>query len=127
MPVHIASTFVTSRLAQSKAAGRPLYIVIIFLYHILLYIKCNVPVGWGLWDYDSTQRKSNFHSCTVGKWNYFTGYGILLHELPVVAVCVETQPSDEAQVQTFLLYSPDLRSVQLQNLDGVKYGINLVK
>ncbi len=23
---------------------------------------------------------------TVGKRNYFTGYGILLHELPVVAV-----------------------------------------
>ena len=40
---------------------------------------------------------------TVGKRNYFTAYGILLHELPVVEV------------------------LELQDLHVVKYGINLVK
>ncbi len=53
---------------------------------------------------------------TVGKRNYFTGYGILLHKLPVVAVLF-TQSNNNTVVHV----------LGLQNLDFVKYGINLVK
>ncbi len=51
---------------------------------------------------------------TVGKRNYFTVYRILLHELPVVAVLF-SQSNNNVHV------------VKLQNLDFLKYGINLVK
>ena len=52
---------------------------------------------------------SNAHT-TVGKRNYFTGYGILLHELPVVAILFIQSNNNERT-----------------NLHVVKYGIYTVK
>ncbi len=52
----------------------------------------------------------------MGKQNYFMGYEILLHELPVVTVLF-IQPSRHTVVHV----------LELQNLDVVNYGINLVK
>ena len=36
---------------------------------------------------------------TMGKRNYFTGYGILLHELPVVAVLFNQSNDNEGTMQ----------------------------
>ncbi len=53
---------------------------------------------------------------TLGKQNYFMGYEILLHELPVLFT-QSIQKMLHSVVHVF----------ELQNSDVVKYGINLVK
>ena len=55
----------------------------------------------------------------MGKRNYFMGYGILLHKLPVVAVLFTESNNNK------ILYKQ--AKVALDSLDVVKYGINLVK
>ncbi len=47
------------------------------------------------------ERKSLF---TVGKQNYFTGYGILLHELPVVAVLFTQNNNNEGTMKNSILH-----------------------
>ena len=68
---------------------------------------------------------------TVGKQNYFMGYGILLHELPVVAVLFTQSNNNEGTTKNFSTITSHLHTVVhvlgLQNLDVVKYGINFVK
>ncbi len=61
-------------------------------------------------DTSSLWLLSNKRYITVGKRNYFTGYGILLHELLAVVVVLFTQSNNV---------------LELQNLDVVKYGITM--
>ena len=67
---------------------------------------------------------------TAGKQNYFMGYRILLHELLVVAVLF-TQSNNNGSHFYLKFVQKMLHTVDhvlaLQNLDVVKYGINLVK
>ena len=62
----------------------------------------------------------DFCRITVGKQNYFTGYGIQLHELPVVVVLI-TKAFVQKMLHTLV------QVMELQNLHVVKYGIHLVK
>ena len=41
---------------------------------------------------------------TVGKRKYFTGYGILLHELPVVVVLITQSNNNEGTMKNFILH-----------------------
>ena len=41
---------------------------------------------------------------TVGKWNYFMGYGILLHELPVVVVLLIQSNNNEGTMKYSILH-----------------------
>ena len=59
----------------------------------------------------------------MGKRNYFTGYRILLYELPVVAVLFTQSNNIEGTMKNSIL----VHVLDLQNLVVVKYGINLVK
>ena len=43
-------------------------------------------------------------SITVGKRNYFTGYGILLHELPVVALLIIQSNNNEGTMKNSILH-----------------------
>ncbi len=45
---------------------------------------------------------------TVGKRNYFTGYGILLHELPVVTVLFPKSNNNEWTMDTSLSHTSRL-------------------
>ena len=51
---------------------------------------------------------------------HFKGYGILLHEIPVVAVLFTQSNNNEGPMIVKLEF-------ELQNLNVDKYGINLVK
>ncbi len=83
-------------------------------------------------------RETGHGHITVGKWNNFTGYRILLHELPVVVVLITQSNNDEGTMKNSNQEYSYLKSVQkmlhtvfqvmeLHNLHVVKYGINLVK
>ncbi len=65
----------------------------------------------------------NTNPLTVGKRNYFKGYGILLHKLPVVVVLF-TQSNNNVYLK---MLQTVVHVLELQNLDVVKYGINLMK
>ncbi len=49
-------------------------------------------------------------------------YGILLHELPVVVVLFTQSNNNEGTMKNTVVHV-----LELQNLNVVKYGINLVK
>ncbi len=69
----------------------------------------------------------------MGKRNYFTGYGILLHELPVVAILFIESNNNEGtmrnnwQAEAATIIHIVVHVLELQNFNVVKYGINLVK
>ena len=48
---------------------------------------------------------------TVGKRNYFTGYGILLHELPVVAVLFTQSNNNEGTMKNSILHEMFCKSL----------------
>ena len=50
------------------------------------------------------QAQSSTQDHTVGKGNYFTGYGILLHELPVVAVLFTQSNNNEGTMKNSILH-----------------------
>ncbi len=45
---------------------------------------------------------------TVGKQNYFMGYGILLHKLPVVAVLFTRSNNNEGAMKNSIQVSQDI-------------------
>ncbi len=94
------------------------------MLHMLLHTLVTYPP----WHIQCTQHiiiidSSNVvyaTTTTLGKRNYFMGYGILLHKLPVVAVYCSTKAIT-------MKGHTVVHVLQLQNLNVVKYGINLVK
>ncbi len=46
-----------------------------------------------------------FLHTTVGKRNYFTGYGILLHKLPVVAALFTQSNNNEGTMKNSILHT----------------------
>ncbi len=53
-----------------------------------------------------------FRKCiTVDKRNYFTGYGILLHEFPVVAILFTQSNNDEGTMKNSILHGMFCKSL----------------
>ena len=53
---------------------------------------------------NENKKKSCLNIITVGEQNYFTGYGILLHELPVVAVLFTQSNNNEGTMKNSILH-----------------------
>ncbi len=49
--------------------------------------------------------------CTVGKRNYCTGYGILLHELPVVVVLITQSNNNKGTMKNSILHKRFCKSL----------------
>ena len=89
------------------------------------------PLVLSPWVLSSYRIKFMMACFTAGKQSYFTGYEILLHELPVVAILLTQSNNNEGTMKNSKLVQNMLHTVvqvlELQNLHVVKYGINTVK